>query len=739
MGQASGLHNDLDFFVRFATLKQLHVKTPCHVFGRTGKGTPCATCYPPLPILRVICLAAILFVTAAASGAELTTNSKTNSATASATNAFPPINSNTSTNAATATPAEPEMNLEQLMKMEIPVVEGASKYAQKVTEAPSSVTIITSDDVKKYGHRTLADILRTVPGFNVSYDRDYDSLGVRGFNIGGVNNRVLVLVDGHRINNSLSDSALIGTAFILDVDLIDRVEVIRGPGSSLYGNNAFFGVINVITRKGRDMPGYGAELSGDVLSYDTYQGRVTYGHRFTNGLELMLSGTIYDSEGHDTLFYPAYNTPTQNNGFAQNADNDDHKNFFGSVGYNDFTLEGAFNTREKRNPTAVLLTDFDDNRLRSKDDRSYADLKYAHQFPDLFDVNAQVYYDRTDNTTEEPFGGTVFQDAEVGQWWGTEVQFTKRIGDKHTLTFGGEYRDDFRQDEQLSEPDLGTVVSQVHHNRQNYGIYLEGDFALVDQLHLNAGGRYDQYADFDPSFNPRLALIYNPFKESVIKAMYGTAFRAPSFDELRTSAFQNIQPEKISTYELAYEQGIGEHLRSSVDVYYNVMDSLIFFNSAAGHQRYENLSGADAKGTELSLEGTWGALKGRASYSFVRTYDSSTGMRLTDSPQHLGKLNLSVPVYQEKIFADLEFQFVSSRTTTHIDATGTQLAGEDVPAYGIVNFTLFSQNLAKGLDISASVYNLLDRRYSDPSSPFHQQDAIEQDGRTFRFKLTYRF
>src|SRR5205823_9088176 len=109
--------------------------------------------------------------------------------------------------------------------------------------------------------RTLADILQSVRGLQVSYNRNYSFVGVRGFNRGDFNSRVLLLVDGHRINNSLSDGAFIGTEFILDVDLIDRVEVIRGPGSSLYGNNAFFGVVKVITRKGRDMSGYGAEFS----------------------------------------------------------------------------------------------------------------------------------------------------------------------------------------------------------------------------------------------------------------------------------------------------------------------------------------------------------------------------------------------------------------------------------------------------------------------------------------------
>ena len=136
------------------------------------------------------------------------------------------------------TPSSPsltDMTLEELMSLRIESVYGASGFKQKVTEAPASVTIITSEDIQRYGYRTLADILKNVPGFYVTYDRNYSYLGVRGFGLPGqYNNGIALLVDGHRLNENVYDAALIGTEFPLDVDLIDRVEVIRGPNSSLY-------------------------------------------------------------------------------------------------------------------------------------------------------------------------------------------------------------------------------------------------------------------------------------------------------------------------------------------------------------------------------------------------------------------------------------------------------------------------------------------------------------------------
>jgi hypothetical protein len=255
----------------------------------------------------------------------------------------------TTTNASDLT----ELSLETLMEIEVPKVFGASKIEQRTTEAPSSVTVINADEIKRYGHRTLADVLQSVRGLHVSYDRNYAFLGTRGVSLGDFNSRILLLVDGHRVNNNLTDGAFIDTAFLLDVDLIDRVEVIRGPGSVLYGNNAFFGVINVITRTGKQLNG--AEVSGEFAEFDTYKGRATFGKAFTNGVQLLLSGTYYDSAGPDKLSYKEFNTPAQNNGVAQNMDGDSFKSFFGSLSYRDFTLEGAFSSREKAIPRPSLL------------------------------------------------------------------------------------------------------------------------------------------------------------------------------------------------------------------------------------------------------------------------------------------------------------------------------------------------------------------------------------------------
>lgn len=625
-----------------------------------------------------------------------------------------------------------QMDITKLM--EIPVVYSASKFEQKATEAPSSTTVITSDEIKRYGYRTLADVLESVQGFYVSYDRNYAFLGTRGLNLGDFNSRILLLVNGHRVNNDLNDGAFIDTAFILDVDLIDRVEIIRGPGSVLYGNNAFFGVVNVITRQGKQVNG--VETSATYGSFDAYSGRATIGTQFTNGVQFMLSGTFYSNDGPDRLFFPEFNTPAQNNGIAQHRDGDGFGSFFGSVSYRDFTLEGAFIDRVKNNPTAQYATTFNSPRLRTDDDRSYVTLKYAHKFDYDIDASANVYYDRSDFQIGYPVRPEFFEERDTGQWAGIEAQVNKRILDEHVLTVGAEYRDDFEQNRKVFQPGTPNVFTDVQTSRRNYGIFGQGEFTIVtNYLHLNAGVRYDHYSHFDPSVSPRAALIYNPCDRSTLKFIYGTAFRDPNFLELSDPRFQDIKPEKITSYELVYEQELNYGLRSSVSGYYNQLDDLINFQNGS----FTNLN-ADALGTELALQGKWkNGIQSRLSYTLQHTENRDSHAGFVDSPMHMVKFNASAPLWRDKIFAGLEVQYTSSRHTVFTDVSGATLPGGDASGFAVVNLTLFSQNLVKNLEASASIYNLLDTTYYDPASRFHQESAIRQDGRTFRLKLTYRF
>jgi iron complex outermembrane receptor protein len=690
----------------------------------------------PVCVSCVRYLAAVLLFFAIGVHAESSTNS-----TVTATGTAATVNGTNQSSNLT------DMSLEQLMQIQVPEVETASKFEQKATEAPADATVISSDEIRKYGWRTLGDLLATVPGFYSSYDRDYNYVGVSGVNLGDANNRILLLVNGHRINDNLDDSAAVDTSFILDVDLIDRVEIIRGPGSVLYGNNAFFAVINVITRQGKDING--VEGSGSYGSYDEGSGRVTVGGQFTNSLQFLLSGTIDNDNGVDDLHFPQYQA--WNNGIAHHMDADNYQSFFGSVSYWDLTLEGGYINRQKINPTAVLASSFNNSLLQSIDDRSYVTLKYAHEFDGGWDVLADVYYDQSDKELEYPFppplltppGGpeaSYQQDREAGQWAGLEAQVNKKIFDKDTLTFGGEYRNDFEQN--LSVYSDGLLAGQLETNRQNYAIFGQADIAILDNLHANAGVRYDEYGNYTPDWSPRAALIYNPWQQSTFKFVYGTAFRDPNILELALAGGNlAVKPEKISSYEFIYEQGINRFLRSSIMGYYNHMDDLIGLNGSGVDANFN----AQTFGLEPSLEAKWNDFSARLSYSLQRTEDRDTGIGLADSPENMIKLNLSAPLYQNKLFAGLEVQYSGpSKTEVYtpppLVPTATVTPGPNSPGFTVVNLTISSHDLfIKNLELSAGVYNLFNIKYYEPASDFHFEPYIQQDGINFRIKATYRF
>jgi len=641
-----------------------------------------------------------------------------------------------------------DLSLEQLMNVKVATVFGASRFQQNVSEAPSAVSIVTADEIKKYGYRTLADIIRSQRGFFITNDRNYNYVSARGVDRqGGYSNRILVLVDGHRTNENVYGSAFVGYDFILDVDLIERVEIIRGPGSSLYGDNAFFGVINVITRHDKSL--HGVEVSGEGGSLDTYKARISYGKRFKNDSALSLSGTVYDSRGYGGLYYPEFDTPDQNNGVARNLDYERHYSLFTAGSFKDFTLQGAFVSRVKGVPTASYGATFNEQGFHSVDDRAYADLKYEHTFNE-WETMARAYYDHYDYHENIPYtaddgGAFVNRDSAQNDWWGSEIKFSRTLWEDHHVIFGGDYQSNLTQRMKNYDIDPYLLHLDVDHPTWRWASYLQDEFTLLPDLILNAGVRYDYYNTFGSTVNPRAALIYSPFEDTSLKAVYGEAFRAPNSYELyyaEPSSQQkgnlHLAPEKIRSFELIWEQMLGDEVRTTLTGYYNTIRKMItqVIDPADNFLVYQNSSSVTTRGVEAEVEGKWkSGVQTRASYAFQVAKDDHSGSILPDSPRHMAKANLIVPCYRDKVFTGVELQYMSSRNTLPTD---TRPVGR-TKGFLLTNLTLFSRKLVEGVELSGSIYNLFDVRYADPGSGEHTQEVLPQDGRLFRIKLTYQF
>lgn len=631
-----------------------------------------------------------------------------------------------------------ELSIEELMEVEVETVYGASRYGQKVTDAPSSVTIVTADQIRKFGYRTLADILRGVRGFYITNDRNYSYVGVRGFNRpGDYNSRIMIMVNGHRLNDNVYGGVYVGEDGLIDVDLIDRVEIIRGPSSSLYGNNAFFAVVNITTMKGEDLQG--AETSASAASYDTYKGRISYGNHFANGFEMLLSGSGFNSDGHDSLYYKEYDDPATNNGITRHTDYENGFNFFTLLSYRDFTLQGGYVSREKGIPTGSYGIDFNDPGNYSEDRFGFVDLKYEKEFENGLELHSRTYFNHVGYRGDWLFSGVVNKDSAQGDQWGLDLMLKKTMG-KHTFVVGSEYEYNLRQDQRNFDEEPHQLYLDDRRNSWKFALYAQDEFAIHRMLTLNMGLRWDYYDTFGSTVNPRLALIFRPFEKTAFKFIYGEAFRAPNAYELyyndggdTQKSNPDLKPESIRTYELVYEQYLGKYLQGTLSLFHYDIDDLItqIEDSADSLLVYKNIDRVESNGIDLELAGRWGnGFEARGSYSYQYSKDSKTNQMLSNSPMHLAKVNVIIPLLPEKVFSGIELQYTGKRKT---------LRDENAGGFVVTNITLFGQRLFKNLDFSASVYNLFDKKFGDPGGPELRQDIINQDGRTFRVKLTYRF
>lgn len=623
-------------------------------------------------------------------------------------------------------------SLEQLLDLE---VVSASRYQQPQSEAPASVTVIRAADIRDYGHRTLADVLRSVRGFYISSDRLYAYAGVRGFSPpGDYNTRLLVLVDGYRLNDNIYDSGALGGEFPLDVDLIERIEIVRGPSSSLYGSNAFFGVVNVVTRSGAQLQG--AEAAAALARHGGREGRLTYGRRLDSGLELLVSASGMKSDGADT-FYAEFDDPATNNGIAEGGDDEGRRQFYARLAFGGWQLALLDGRREKGLPTGAFATVFNSRDTRVVDGTTVADLSRYHAFAGSTEATLRLSAGRYRYSGDYRYEEALNKDVSRGDWWGAEAKAHSRLG-RHRLAYGVEYQRNTRQDQENHDEGAPAPFLDDRRTSQRWGAYLQDDLALAPDWTLSLGLRHDHSSVAGGTTNPRLGLIVGSGEGSVWKLLYGSAYRTPNVYERfyafpdQQAANPDLEPERIESWEAIWERYVATGLRLTASVYHYAIEDWIVQQTdpETGLAQFRNQPEVTASGAELGMERQWpGGARLRASYS-AQFAEERLGPALNQAPRHLVKANLALPL-ADAWRAGAEYQFTSARATTSARTGGFALA----------NLTLIRSLGGGGREVALSVYNLFDKRYADPAVDpgLPERERILQDGRAWRLKLVLPF
>lgn len=626
------------------------------------------------------------------------------------------------------------MALENLLRVE--VVSTASKFPQEVREAPASINVITAADIRRYGHRTLGDVLSSVRGIYTSYDRIYAYLGVRGFSRpGDYNTRVLLLLDGHRLNDGVYDMAPIGTEFPIDVSLIDRVEVIRGPASSLYGTNAFFAVINIVTRTGAQQPGLRAELYGGSLH--TRGATVTYGRSFDNHGEVLVATSHHGTSGVERLHFPEFGSDEPGSGIAVGQDGDRASNLFASAAVGRFSLRAGAADRYKHVPTAAFGAVFGDRRFTTTDSRAYLSAAYDGPLGRGWSANGRLGYDYYrykgiyPYDYGEPAPVLYFDRAEVHTVTG-ELTARRRIARSHLVTVGTEIRRHVRNRQWIADGFYGPQVD-VQQPGTIAGVYAQDEIHVFPWMIVNGGVRVDRYSGFSSEPTPRAGLVLLPRKQTAFKILHGRAFRAPNnyelyyYDAMREGN-RTLDPERIQSTEVVWEEYVSARFHTAVTAFTYTVDRIIEQRGSGDSLYFANISAAEGRGIEAEFEAKLpGGWNGYVSQAFIKTHERGQPERLSNSPRWLSKFGVQIPL--ATLHLAVEGQYVAERLTQ----AGQPLKGAFVP-----NLTLTSPE-GRRLELSASLHNFANTRYANPAAQDHVQQAIVQDGRTFLTRVRVRF
>ncbi|WP_027458717.1 TonB-dependent receptor plug domain-containing protein [Dechloromonas agitata] len=642
-----------------------------------------------------------------------------------------------------------DMSLEDLLQVSIV---SAPKFTENPDQIPSVVSIISAADIRLYGWRTLGAALRSLQGFNVTDDHTYAYGGVRGISQpGDYRPRQQILIDGQSMNDNIYASAPVDSAFPLDLGLIERIEVIRGPSAAIYGGDAMFGVINVVTRSGTSV---GRVASLKLGSGADRRLRLSWGGQ-VGGADVLVSATGFGVHGR-TLSVDDVNGDGSRRDLHR-VGGEDGGQLFAKVRGSDWSFSLIHSKRERIVPTASYDTIADDhghaetdtytllnlgkewklNAANTLHQRLYlGDYRYDGVFPYDYSADPAIADPRLMNV-----------DLAKGSWWGIENRLVNTRWNGQRITLGIEYKSNWRQNQRNSDRGYGCVSTSGvssdpclndQRSSQQVSVMAQDEIQIGSATLLTIGASYDHVSQFGSFWSPRLGVTHDAGQAGIFKLLYGTAFRVPSvYERYYTSpsfSYGNpaLVPEKMRSLEMAWEKRFTQQSRLTASVYHFHIARMV--TTDENGTTVNDGSKVEATGLELEYEQRWNnGSRLRTGYSIQHAADATR--RFDNSPRHMVKANLGLPTGIPHLMAGLESQWISARTADY----GTQ----KVPSYLLANLNLLYTPAGQPWEIALGIYNLFDRHYTDPVATDEILGArrwqMPQFGRSAMLRTTLHF
>lgn len=634
-------------------------------------------------------------------------------------------------------------------------IEAASRISESVDEAPASVSLVSAQELRAMRYPTLAEALRGTRGIFLSDDRGYQSLGIRGFSRpGSYGNRVLITLDGVPLNDDWVWSSYVGSDLRTDLEDIDRIEVVRGPGSVVYGTSAFSGVVNLVTRSKEVSTG--RELGLSVASDGLARARARLTQHFGPSSGWWASVSAGKSAGRD-FFFPDYvqDGPSSVAGHARGVDGANMETLAGKAWWRDLSLSWSLHRHDKRLPTGEFETLLGDGRTHQADTRGFVELRFEPPLGRYVTSLTRVhvnYYGYRANFARSPQDGGLEWNRYDSAWVGAEQRFVVTPNDRLSASLGGEVQDHPGARQRGSTEIHPYNLDDTRHFVLG-AVYGSVDVRPFDALKISAGGRFDYYSTFGSSFNPRLALILHPYAGGNVKVLAGKAFRAPSVYELWYSAVGQIgnaslRPENIYSTEIEWSHRFSLATTATAAAFMNYIENLISLGDVQDMpgtvQNINTTTPVGTLGGELELRRDWkDGWMAAASYSVQRTVylasdtfgslvrlkRSSDFREVPNSPTQLASVRGAVPILSRALTLMTRLSVEQGRYDRIDSSAADQPQGHTATAL-LWDFVFTGTEARWGLNYSLGIYNAFDSQVHYPVSAEFRERTIPITGRS---------